>query len=89
MQCSYDAERIEKKKKKKLSRSMGWNYMLRKYPRRAPLGRIIFGALWVYSVSLHQDKTKIVSGCAMSEERAFFPRCSILATLKAVFFALA
>lgn len=67
MQCSYDAERVGKK----LSRRMGLNYMLRKYPHRAPLGRIIFGALWVYSVSLHQDKTKIELGCVLSEEKAF------------------
>lgn len=64
VQCSYDAERMGKKR-------MGLNYMLRKYPHRAPLGRIIFGALWVYSVSLHQDKTKIVLGCTLSEEKTF------------------
>lgn len=50
---------------KSLGRSMGLNYMRRKYPRRALLGRIIFGALWVYCVSLHQDKTKIVFSRAL------------------------
>lgn len=81
VQCSYDAERV----KKTLVRSMGLNYMLRKYPRRAPLGRIIFGALWVYCVSLHQDKTKIVLCCALREKAFSFHTAAISSTQSFVF----